>query len=132
MKKILLILAASMLLFACGGNSNNKKADQAPQDPYAAYLDQAFEAVKAGDLKKADQLCDDCWALLESLNEEETLNALASIEKWYDINGDEFEALYEKLILEVEGCDLDAYGDDFGDYNDLDETYEDDEEYDEF
>lgn len=112
MKKILLILATSMLLFACGGN-NNKKADQAPQaaqDPYAAYLDQAFEAVKAGDLEKADQLCDDCWALLESLNEEETLNALASIEKWFDINGDEFEALYDKLILEVEGSDLDAYG----------------------
>lgn len=113
MKKLFMILAASMLLFACGGN--NKKAE----DPYTKHLDQALKALRAGDVEKADQIGEEYEEWVMSLDEAEMQKAFEAAEKWVDKHGDEMEELYIKYSSE---------GDD--EYEDYDDGYYEAEEVD--
>lgn len=94
MKKLFLILAASMLLFACGGN--NKKAE----DPYTKHLDQVLKALKAGDVEKADQIGEEYEEWVMSLDEAEMQKAIEAAQKWMEKHGEEMEDLYVKYSSE--------------------------------
>ena len=129
MKKLFVILAASVVLFACGGNGNNnsnnaekgentektKKAKkQTVEEKAVSYAEQFIEALNAGDMAKAEKIMADMEAWGETLTPAEQMRA---DEDGYEEYGDEDYGDYGDY-------DEEDYGDydeeDYGDYEDED------------
>lgn len=95
MKKLFLILAATVVLFACGGG---KKKSQ--EDPYTKYLDLALEALKAGDIEKVASYEEQYDEWYESLSEAEQEIADEKYLQWMEKNEDAVNEAYEKAVEE--------------------------------
>ena len=108
MKKLFLILAASAVLFACGGG--NKKA-QTVEEKAVEYTKKVMELEESGDYVKLMELADEMKKWAEGLTPEEQERAEEAIKKY------------------MEGVDPDFATDE--EYYDDDEEYyyDDDEEY---
>jgi response regulator RpfG family c-di-GMP phosphodiesterase len=108
MKKLFLILAASAVLFACGGG--NKKAPTV-EDKAVEYTKKAMELEESGDYVKLMELAEEMEEWAKGLTPEEQKRAEEAIMKY------------------MEGVDPDFVTDE--EYYDDDEEYyyEDDEEY---
>ena len=107
MKKLFLILAASAVLFACGGN---KKA-QTVEEKAVEYTKKVMELEESGDYVKLMELAEEMQKWAEGLTPEEQERAEEAIKKY------------------MEGVDPDFATDE--EYYDDDEEYyyDDDEEY---
>ena len=146
-----MILAASAVLFACGGNGNNnsnnaeKGADtektqkakkQTVEEKAVSYAEQFMKAMNAGDMAKAEKIMAEMEAWGETLTPAEQMRAEEAQERYLYGSGaldDEYgyEEYGEEDYGDYEEEDYGDYGDeDYGDYEDYEE-YEEYEEYDE-
>jgi hypothetical protein len=94
MNKILMTIVAAFIAVACGGNKQS--------NPYTKILDQAYKAVEKGDFELTEELMYEYEVWLNGLPEDEAKVAEDEFTKWYETNGEKFEAMYEKA--------MDAYG----------------------
>jgi hypothetical protein len=159
MKKLFMILAASAVLFACGGNGNNnsnkaekgententgktKKAEKAKKQTVegkaVSYAKQIMKAIEAGDMDKAEKIMADMEAWGETLTPAEQRRAEEAQEKYlYGSGALDDEYGYEEYGEEDYGDYGDYEEEDYGDYEDEDygdyedEDYGDYEDYDE-
>lgn len=117
MKKLFLILAASAVLFACGGGNQKAKSSGAEENKVPTieekaveYTKKAMELEESGDYVKLMELGDEMQKWAEGLTPEEQERAEEAIMKY------------------MEGVDPE-FADDEEYYDDDEEYYEDDEEY---
>lgn len=100
-----MILAAAMLVFACGGNSGKKgtaEQKEIVEQKAAKYATEIFEAELAGDYDKMDQLALELEKWAENLSEEEMAKAQAA------------------FMTAVEKFEADHYGDEYDDWDEED------------
>lgn len=84
MKKLFLIMAASAVLLSCSGQGATEKK-------CIRYLDAYYNAVKAGNLERADEFEEDYEDWYDKLSVEEQLKADKAFEKWYEKHGEALE-----------------------------------------
>ena len=139
-----MILAASAVLFACGGNGNNnsnnaeKGADtektqkakkQTVEEKAVSYAEQFMKAMKAGDMAKAEKIMAEMEAWGETLTPAEQMRAEEAQERYLYGSGaldDEYgyEEYGEEDYGDYEEEDYGDYGDeDYGDYEDYEEEW---------
>ena len=147
MKKLFMILAASAVLFACGGNGNGnnnsnnaeKGADtektqkakkQTVEEKAVSYAEQFMKAMNAGDMAKAEKIMAEMEAWGETLTPAEQRRAEEAQERYlYGSGALDDEYGYEEYGEEDYG-DYGAYEEeDYGDYDDEDYGDYDDEDY---
>jgi ABC-type glycerol-3-phosphate transport system substrate-binding protein len=114
MKKLFLILAASAVLFACGGG--NKKAPTV-EEKAVEYTKQIMELEESGDYEKLMELAEEMEAWAKGLTPEEQERADEAILKYLEGVDPEFAA------------DEEYYDDEEEYYYDEDEEYYEDEEF---
>lgn len=150
MKKLFMILAASAVLFACGGNGNNnsnkaekgentestentgktqKAKKQTVEEKAVSYAEQFMKAMNAGDMAKAEKIMAEMEAWGETLTPAEQMRAEEAQERYlYGSGALDDEYGYEEYGEEDYGDYADYEVEDYGDYED--EDYEDyDEEW---
>ena len=121
MKKILVLLAAAMLVFACGGSSDKK--GQTVEEKAAEYFNKMMKAREADDWDKMEAIGTESTEWYLSLSEDDRMKADKAYDearnKYYSSDMGDGEYEYDEY-------DYDEY--EYGDYDDYD--YEDYDEYD--
>lgn len=124
MKKLFLILAASAVLFACGGG--NKKA-QTVEEKAVEYTKQAMELEESGDYVKLMELGNEMQKWAEGLTPEEQERAEKAIMKYMEEVDPEFaadeeyyddEEYYEDDEVELSSSEWDEVLDEYEEYVD--------------
>lgn len=117
MKKLFLILAASAVLFACGGGNQKAKSSDAEENKVPTIEEKAVEYTKKA--KELEESGD--YVKLKELG--------AEMLKWAEgLTPEEQERAEEAIMKYMEGVDPE-FADDEEYYDDDEEYYEDDEEY---
>lgn len=117
MKKLFLILAASAVLFACGGGNQKAKSSDAEENKVPTIEEKAVEYTKkAMELEESGD-----YVKLKELG--------AEMLKWAEgLTPEEQERAEEAIMKYMEGVDPE-FADDEEYYDDDEEYYDDDEEY---
>lgn len=107
-----MILAAAMLVFACGGNSGKKETVEQKAARFATEL---CEAEAAGDYDEVQKIRKEMLKWAKGLSEEEVMEAEAAymdaVDEWV-ANYDEEEEWDEEAYYDEEAyCDEEAYYD---------------------
>ena len=119
MKKLFLILAATVVLFACG---NGSKKAMTVEEQAVAYYEQMMNAD--GDWDKMDALMEEIEKWYDGLSEEDQEKANAAMEKamYADLEGDEEDEYEYEEVEEVTPVavtnDWDEYLDRYEDFVD--------------
>ena len=139
-----MILAASAVLFACGGNGNNNSKDaekgadtektqkakkQTVEEKAVSYAEQLKEAFEAGNVAKAEKIMAEMEAWGETLSPSDQMKAEEALENFMYGGGASDDYGYEEYGEEDYGDYGDYEEEDYGDYDD--EDYGDYEDYDE-
>ena len=106
MKKLFMIFAAALVVFACGGG---KKKSQ--EDPYTKYLDLALEAYMAGDIEKGESYEEQYQDWYYTLSEAEQEIADEKLFEWMEKNEDALDEAYDKALDAMEDEVYDAFED---------------------
>ncbi|MBQ8366176.1 MAG: hypothetical protein IJ442_04655 [Bacteroidaceae bacterium] len=80
MKKLFVLMAACAMFAACSS----------PASKAVDYMEDCFEATKAGDYEKAEKLTKEYLEWEKTLTDEEKKEAQEAIEKWAEENADKF------------------------------------------
>ena len=129
MKKILVLLAAAMLIVACGGSG--KKA-QTVEEKAADYT---MKMLNAQTEAEAEAIEEEAMAWFETLSEEDQIKAFKAIEKARDefYSSDKGDGEYEYDEYDYDEYDYDDYEDyDYEDYDEYDYDDYDDYDYDDY
>lgn len=135
MKKLFLILAASAVLFACGGGNQKAKSSDAEENKVPTieekaveYTKKAMELEESGDYVKLKELGAEMLKWAEGLTPEEQERAEEAIMKYMEGVDPEFaddkeyydddEEYYEEEEIEMSASDLDEVLDAYEDYVD--------------
>ena len=127
MKKILILLAATMLLFACGGNSGKKSekktvketVEETVEETAVNYLKKLMKAQDASDYQAAEKIFAEMQEWYEGLSAADQKKADNAADKFVEGEYEEDEEYYEE--------DEEYYEEDEEYY---DEDDEDDEDWD--
>ncbi len=118
MKKLFLILAASAVLFACGGG--NKKA-QTVEEKAVEYTKKVMELEESGDYVKLMELAEEMQKWAEGLTPEEQERAEEAIMKYMEGVDPDFatdEEYYEEEEIEMSASEWDEVLDEYEEYVD--------------
>ena len=136
-----MILAASAVLFACGGNGNGnnnsndaeKGADtektqkaekQTVEEKAVSYAEQIMKAMEAGDMAEAEKIMAEMEAWGETLTPAEQIKAGEAQARYlYGSGAIDDEYGYEEYGEEDYGDYDDEDYDDYGDFEDCDEEW---------